>query len=295
MTGLGQEDQDAPLLQVEGLRVTLGGPPGHTVVAGSSFSIARGRTLALVGESGSGKSVTSLAVMGLLPASAVVQGSVRFLGRQLLGQSDRAMRTIRGNRIAMIFQDPLSSLNPFYTVGLQIAEAYVAHRGGSLKKARPVVIEAMERVSIPDAARRVDDYPHQFSGGMRQRIMIAMALCCGPDLIIADEPTTALDVTVQAQVLDLLAGLQRDTGAGLLFITHDLAVVSDVADDVLVMQGGIQMEAGPAEEIFRRPQSSYTRALLAATPRVDDVITDLLSPADIRARAAAHSVAGGAR
>ncbi len=276
---------EEPLLAVEHLRVSMGkGPQRQVVVHDNNLVIRKGKTVGLVGESGSGKSVTSLAIMGLLPTHASVEGSVRFAGRELLGLADKDLRTLRGDKIAMIFQDPLSSLNPFYTVGKQIGEAFVAHRGGTLRQARNTVIEAMERVHIVDAANRVEHYPHQFSGGMRQRIMIAMALCCEPDLIIADEPTTALDVTVQSQILELLASLQQETGMGMLFITHDLAVVSQVADDVLVMRAGKEEESGPVREVFARPQSAYTKMLLGATPKVDDNITDLLDPAVIRSR-----------
>jgi len=263
----------APLLEVSNLSISFDTREGSsTVVDDISFRIDRHKTLGVVGESGSGKSMTSLAIMGLLPKGARTTGSVLFKGEELLGRSEKWLRKIRGDQIAMIFQDPLSSLNPYYTVGLQIEEAYLAHRGGGRKNARTVAIDAMRRVRITDAERRGDDYPHQFSGGMRQRIMIAMALTCEPDLIIADEPTTALDVTVQAQILELISMLQAETGAGMLFITHDLAVVSQVADAVHVLQNGQTMEAGPTEQIFSRPQDPYTRRLLAAVPRIDEVV-----------------------
>ncbi|GAB3920951.1 ABC transporter ATP-binding protein [Microlunatus endophyticus] len=264
------------MLSVEGLTVTFPAL-GSRVIDDINFTIEKGKTIGLVGESGSGKSMTSLAIMGLLPEGAAVEGSVSYWGEQLLGNPDSAMRRLRGDRIAMIFQDPLSSLNPYFTVGFQIAEAYRTHRGGSRRQARGVAVEAMRQVRIPDAERRVDHYPHQFSGGMRQRVMIAMALVCQPDLIIADEPTTALDVTVQAQILTLMSDLQDSTGAGMLFITHDLAVVSDVADSIVVMQRGKTVEQGTAEAIFSWPESDYTRALLAATPRLDDIV-DLPEP-----------------
>ncbi|OAN34993.1 hypothetical protein A4X17_10855 [Plantibacter sp. H53] len=265
----------AALLEVDDLTVTFPTTSGDVdVVRKASFTVQHGQTLGIVGESGSGKSMTSLAIMGLLPNGGRTTGSVRLSGHELVGRSDREMRRVRGDRIAMVFQDPLSSLNPYYTVGLQIEEAYRAHRGGSRKAARAVTIEALERVRIADASRRVDHYPHQFSGGMRQRIMIAMALCLEPDLLIADEPTTALDVTVQAQILDLLSELQRETGTGMIFITHDLAVVSQVADDVLVMRGGDPVEMGTAEQIFSRPQAPYTRSLLDALPRIDDPFSE---------------------
>ncbi|MGI9821891.1 ABC transporter ATP-binding protein [Agromyces sp. Marseille-Q5079] len=266
----------ATLLEVEHLTVTFPTSAGPVeVVKDASFRVEAGDTLGIVGESGSGKSMTSLAIMGLLPRGGTATGSIRLNGHELLGRTDREMRRVRGDKVAMVFQDPLSSLNPYYTVGLQIEEAYRAHNGGSRKDARRVTIEALERVRIADAARRVDHYPHQFSGGMRQRIMIAMALCLEPDLLIADEPTTALDVTVQAQILELLADLQRETGTGMIFITHDLAVVSQVAQDVLVMKDGAQVESGTAEEIFSNPRAPYTRALLAALPRIDDPFEEL--------------------
>ncbi|MFC7406856.1 ABC transporter ATP-binding protein [Georgenia alba] len=264
------------MLEVEDLTVTFRAT-ASTVVQDMTFRIDKGATLGLVGESGSGKSMTALATMGLLPPGAEPAGSVRFWGEELLGLPDRAMRRIRGDRIAMVFQDPLSSLNPYYTVGFQIAEAYLAHRGGNRRQAMRLAAEAMDQVRIPDAGRRVHHYPHQFSGGMRQRVMIAMALVCEPDLLVCDEPTTALDVTVQAQILRLLADVQETTGAGMLFITHDLAVVSQVADSVVVMRHGRAVEQGTAEQIFSRPAEEYTRQLLDATPRLDDDV-DLPEP-----------------
>lgn len=259
------------LLRVQGLTVSFGSDPGTDVVRDLSFSIKAGRTLGMVGESGSGKSMSSLAIMGLLPPEARTAGSIQFDGEELLGRPDRSFRRLRGERMAMIFQDPLSSLNPYYTVGAQIMEAYQTHRQSRQTEARRVALEAMERVSIRDVDRRFNHYPHQFSGGMRQRIMIAMALVCEPDLIIADEPTTALDVTVQAEILQLLSDLQEDTGVGMLFITHDLAVVSTVAHDVLVMREGREVESGTTERVFSEPHHTYTRRLLDATPRIDDV------------------------
>ncbi|WP_019181755.1 ABC transporter ATP-binding protein [Microbacterium yannicii] len=269
------------LLRVDDLSVEFRTANGVARVVDSvAFSVPRGGALGIVGESGSGKSMTSLAIMGLLPKGGSASGSIRFDGQDLLSVRGNAMRRIRGDRIAMIFQDPLSSLNPYYTVGVQIAEAYRSHRTGvSRKQAKRVAIEAMERVHIHDAARRADHYPHQFSGGMRQRIMIAMALSMEPDLIIADEPTTALDVTVQAQILDLLAEIRRDTGAGLILITHDLAVVSEVADRIVVMRGGRLVEEGAVEDVFSDPQHEYTRRLLDAVPRIDDRIGELRTTA----------------
>lgn len=289
MSGTENTTTDGPLLSVRDLTVSFRTAQGPTeVVKNLEFDVPRGGALGIVGESGSGKSMTSLAIMGLLPKGAGVTGSVKYDGSELLGMSERDMRKVRGDRIAMIFQDPLSSLNPYYKVGTQIAEAYLSHRSGvSRREARKVAIEAMERVHIRDAARRVDHYPHQFSGGMRQRIMIAMALSMQPDLIIADEPTTALDVTVQAQILDLLAEIRSDTGAGLILITHDLAVVSEVTDEIVVMREGQMVESGQVEQVFSDPQEEYTRRLLDAVPRIDDEIgvlrtTDITIPSDER-------------
>ncbi|MDP3951710.1 ABC transporter ATP-binding protein [Microbacterium sp.] len=289
MSDIVNEAPDGPLLSVRELTVSFRTAQGASeVVKNLEFDVPRGGALGIVGESGSGKSMTSLAIMGLLPKGGSVSGSVRYDGSELLGMSEREMRKVRGDRIAMIFQDPLSSLNPYYKVGTQIAEAYLSHRSGvSRREARNVAIEAMERVHIRDATRRVDHYPHQFSGGMRQRIMIAMALSMEPDLIIADEPTTALDVTVQAQILDLLAEIRSDTGAGLILITHDLAVVSEVTDEIVVMREGRMVERGQVEQVFSDPQAEYTRRLLDAVPRIDDEIgvlrtTDITIPSDER-------------
>ncbi|UNX55108.1 ABC transporter ATP-binding protein [Georgenia sp. TF02-10] len=274
------------ILEVDDLTVRFETPAGPTdVVRSLSFTVGEGRSLGIVGESGSGKSMTSLAVMGLLPAGAQRTGRITLGGQDLTAMSEAMLRKVRGNRVAMIFQDPLSSLNPYYTVGLQIAEAYRSHRPRvTRREARRVAVESLERVHIADAGTRVDHYPHQFSGGMRQRVMIAMALCMEPDLLIADEPTTALDVTVQAQVLDLLAEIRRDTGTSLVFITHDLAVVSEIADDVLVMKDGVQREYGSAEQVFSAPRDPYTRALLDAVPRIDDEVTDLRVLPDLGGR-----------
>ena len=258
------------LLRVSELTVAFQGRP---VVDAIDLTVPRGGALGIVGESGSGKSITSLAIMGLLPRGGRRSGSIEFDGQELTTLSEREMRAVRGDRIAMIFQDPLSSLNPYYTVGTQIAEAYRSHRSGvGRRAARRAAIEAMERVHIREAGRRVDDYPHQFSGGMRQRVMIAMALSTEPEMIIADEPTTALDVTVQAQILHLLAEVRRDTGAALILITHDLAVVSEVTDALIVMRQGKVVESGTAERVFSAPRHPYTRALLDAVPRIDDEV-----------------------
>ncbi|MFE5336630.1 ABC transporter ATP-binding protein [Isoptericola sp. NPDC056573] len=265
------------LLEVEDLTITFRTAHGPVdVVDGLSFTLEQGASLGIVGESGSGKSMTSLAVMGLLPPTASLRGRVSLDGADLTSLPESKVRRLRGDRMSMIFQDPLSSLNPYYSVGMQIEEAYRAHRPGvTRRQARKVAVEAMERVHIADAARRVDHYPHQFSGGMRQRVMIAMALSTEPDLLIADEPTTALDVTVQAQILDLLQEVRRETGTALILISHDLAVVSEIAEDVVVMRHGVAVEQAPAERLFSDPQHPYTRALLDAVPRIDDEIGEL--------------------
>jgi len=254
----------APLLEIDILRVWFG---ATEVVRGVSFSLERGEVLGLVGESGSGKSVSSLAILGLLDPAARVEGSIRWQGRELVGLSNRELLAIRGREIAMIFQEPMTALNPVMTVGKQIAEAILAHRprlGG--RDAKREAIAALEAVAIPEAARRYGDYPHQFSGGQRQRILIAMALVHKPQLLIADEPTTALDVTVQAQVLELLKTLQREHEVAMLFTSHDLAVVGQMADRVAVMRSGQILESGAALEVLTRPQHAYTQSLLAAVP-----------------------------
>ncbi|MEV2268568.1 ABC transporter ATP-binding protein [Nonomuraea africana] len=260
------------LLDVRNLTVSFG---DTRAVDGLSFSLEPGRVLGLVGESGCGKSVTSLAVMGLLNG-ATTSGEVWFDDHELLTSDRRAVRRLRGDRLAMIFQDPLSSLNPYYPVGFQIAEAYRAHRRTSRKQARAIVVRMLERVGIPEAERRARDYPHQFSGGMRQRVMIAMALCLEPELIIADEPTTALDVTVQAQILALLDTLREEYGTAVLLITHDLGVVAGTADEVVVMYGGRAVERGEVHALFEDPREPYTRRLLAAVPRIDRPVPDRL-------------------
>ncbi|GAA4081200.1 ABC transporter ATP-binding protein [Nonomuraea soli] len=250
------------ILQVSDLSVSFG---GVQVVDGLSFSVERGRTLGIVGESGSGKSVSSLAVMGL-HRTASVSGSVLFDGEELVGAPAERLRRLRGNRMAMIFQDPLSSLHPFYTVGEQIAEAYRLHRRTSRREARARAVEMLAEVGIPSPRERAGEHPHRFSGGMRQRVMIAMALACEPDLLIADEPTTALDVTVQAQILELIKRIQAERGLAVIMITHDLGVVARVADDVLVMYGGRSVEESPVRPLFKLPRHPYTRGLLASIP-----------------------------
>lgn len=236
-----------------------------------SFAIERGSTLALVGESGSGKSVTSLSVMRLIQSPGrIVKGEILFNGKDLVQATDREMRRLRGAEIAMIFQDPMTSLNPVYTVGDQIAEAVSLHQSLPKKAAWAKAIEMMERVKIPDAARRAADYPHQLSGGMRQRVMIAMALSCNPELLIADEPTTALDVTIQAEILDLLRGLKNDFDLSMLLITHDLGVVAETADRVAVMYAGRIVEEAGVREIFHSPRHPYTEGLLRSVPKLSE-------------------------
>jgi peptide/nickel transport system ATP-binding protein len=261
----------APLLRVEDLRVEF--PTGDGVVHavdGITYEVARGRTLGIVGESGSGKTVASLTTLGLTRVQgAQVSGRILFEGRDLVALSERELRTIRGNDIAMVFQDPLSSLHPFFKVGAQLIEAVRAHQSVSKSAARSRAVELLDLVGIPDAARRVDDFPHAFSGGMRQRAMIAMALANEPKLLIADEPTTALDVTVQAQILALMEQLQRELGMAIVIITHDLGVVAELADDIAVMYAGRIVEASSAELLFSKPQHPYTWGLLKSIPRLD--------------------------
>ncbi|MFK0074429.1 ABC transporter ATP-binding protein [Arthrobacter woluwensis] len=242
-----------------------------SAVNGMDLTLERGETIGLVGESGSGKSVTTQAVMGLFKGSkARVTGTIDFEGVDLLGLSESRMRGYRGKKIGMIFQDPLSAMHPFYTVGDQIAEAYRVHNSVSKKAAREVAVDMLGRVGIPAARSRADSYPHEFSGGMRQRAMIAMALVCEPELLIADEPTTALDVTVQAQILDLISELQQETNSAVIFVTHDLGVVAQLCKRVVVMYGGQCVEQAPVEMIFRDPGHPYTRGLMASMPSLSD-------------------------
>jgi peptide/nickel transport system ATP-binding protein len=252
------------LLAIDNLEIGFGSSP---VVRGLSLTVAPGESLGLVGESGSGKSVTALAVLRLLGPAARVSGSIRFDGQDLLALAPEPMRRLRGREIAMIFQEPMTALNPVMPVGRQIAEAIEVHqRGMSRRQVREAVLEAMQAVALPDPAKRYSDYPHQFSGGQRQRILIAMAIANRPRLLIADEPTTALDVTVQAQILELLADLRERFGLAMLFISHDLAVVSQVVDRVAVMRHGLLLETATREAIFRQPLHPYTRSLLGAVP-----------------------------
>ncbi|TKA08945.1 ABC transporter ATP-binding protein [Actinacidiphila oryziradicis] len=264
--------ETTPLLEVRDLHVEFHTREGVAkAVNGVNYTVAAGETLAVLGESGSGKSVTAQAIMGILdmPPGKIPQGEILFRGQDMLKMSGEERRKIRGRKIAMIFQDALSSLNPVLSVGYQLGEMYRVHQGLSKKDAKAKSIELMDRVRIPAARERVGDYPHQFSGGMRQRIMIAMALSLEPDLIIADEPTTALDVTVQAQVMDLLAELQREFNMGLILITHDLGVVADVADKIAVMYAGRIVETAPVHELYKRPAHPYTKGLLQSIPRLD--------------------------
>ncbi|MCC6002142.1 MAG: ABC transporter ATP-binding protein [Pararhodobacter sp.] len=257
-----------PLLALSSL--TLGLRMGADLVRGLDLHVNRGEVLAVVGESGCGKSMTALAVMGLLPDGVTRKsGSVTLDGIALTSLSARRLRAIRGKRIAMIFQEPMTSLNPVLTVGEQIAEVVRQHEGVSHRAARARALEMMNRVKLPDAARRIDAFPHQLSGGQRQRVMIAAALACGPDLIIADEPTTALDVTIQAEVLRLLDELRRDHGTALMLITHDLGVVEAMADRVAVLYAGVKIEEGRVEQVLDGPRHPYTRMLMAARPDAD--------------------------
>jgi peptide/nickel transport system ATP-binding protein len=267
-------------LEVRDLRVHFPTDDGLVKsVDGLTFRLERGKTLGIVGESGSGKSVTSLSIMGLLKrGSANISGEVLLEGENLIEASPEAVRHLRGKNMAMIFQDPLSAMHPFYTVGNQIIEAYRIHHDVSKQVARRHAIDLLDRVGIPQPGSRVDAYPHQFSGGMRQRAMIAMALSCNPELLIADEPTTALDVTVQAQILDLIRDLQREFNSAVILITHDLGVVAELADDILVMYAGRSAEYGSARSIFRQPQHPYTWGLLSSMPRLDREPTERLLP-----------------
>ncbi|MFD5232964.1 ABC transporter ATP-binding protein [Streptomyces qaidamensis] len=283
---LGEPDSTAPsapddvFLSVRDLRIHFDTDDGLVKsVDGVSFDVRKGKTLGIVGESGSGKSVTSLGVMGLhRSARAKVSGEVWLDGQELIAANPDDVRRLRGRKMAMIFQDPLSAMHPYYSVGQQIVEAYRVHHDVSKKAAKQRAIEMLDRVGIPEPAKRVDGYPHEFSGGMRQRAMIAMSLVNNPELLIADEPTTALDVTVQAQILDLIRDLQKEFGSAVIMITHDLGVVAEMADDLLVMYGGRCVERGPAEDVFAEPRHPYTWGLLGSMPRLDREETDRLIP-----------------
>jgi peptide/nickel transport system ATP-binding protein len=267
--------QRNPLLRVENLRTYFHTRDGVVrAVDGVSFDVHAGETLAIVGESGCGKSVTSMSILRLLqmPPARIEEGRIEFEGRDLLGLPETEMRRIRGNAIAMIFQEPMTSLNPVLTIGRQIAEALVLHRGISYVDALERAIAMLRKVHIPEAIRRVDEYPHQLSGGMRQRVMIAMALACNPRLLIADEPTTALDVTIQAQIIELMRELRDATGSSIILITHDLGVVAEMAHRVVVMYAGRKVEEASVEELFERPRHPYTLGLLGSMPRLGESI-----------------------
>jgi peptide/nickel transport system ATP-binding protein len=260
---------DAPLIEVKDLGVWLNTSRGPAqAVRGVSFSLKRGETLGLVGESGCGKSVTALALMGLLPDSAVISGSIRLDGSELVGLSDANYCKLRGNRISMIFQEPMTALNPMHTIGRQVAEPLRRHTNCSAPEARKEAIALLDRVGLPDAAKRVDAYPHQFSGGQRQRVTIAMALACQPDVLIADEPTTALDVTIQGQILDLIADLVAERGMSMILISHDLGVIAENVQRMMVMYGGTVVENGTTNAVFTRMGHPYTQGLFRARPRL---------------------------
>jgi len=257
------------LLEVENLTVTLATSSGPArAVRNLSFTLDRGQSLGIVGESGCGKSMTSLALMRLLPENGVVEGRIEMDGESLMALSEEQMCGVRGNRIAMIFQEPMTSLNPLHTIGRQVTEPMILHQGLSLIEARAEAVRLLERVGIAGAARRLDAYPHQMSGGQRQRVMIAMALSCKPDVLIADEPTTALDVTIQGQILDLIADLVEETGMALILISHDLGVIAETVDRVMVMYGGAGVETGPTGAVFEHLAHPYTQGLFAAVPKL---------------------------
>ena len=262
-----------PLLVIDDLKTWFFTRDGILrAVDGLSYRLDRGEMLGIVGESGCGKSVGALSILGLIPMppGRIVAGSIRFRGRELVGLDEPAMREIRGNDISVIFQEPMTSLNPVMRVGRQIAEPLILHQGLSKRDAYARAAEMLDLVRVPDARRRLDEYPHQLSGGTRQRVMIAIALACRPDVLIADEPTTALDVTIQAQILDLMRGLRRDTSTAIILITHDLGVVAEMADDVAVMYAGQIVERAPVATLFARPEHPYTVGLLGSIPRLDE-------------------------
>ncbi len=271
---------DAVLLEVDGLTTEFATEAGRVrAVDGVSFGVPRGKTVGLVGESGSGKSVTALSIMRLVadPPGRIAAGAVRYDGRDLLALSEKEMRAIRGNKISMIFQEPMTSLNPVFTTGEQVAEAVRLHERASRRAAWARAVEMFQLVGIPSPAERAHAYPHQMSGGMRQRVMIAMALACRPDLLIADEPTTALDATIQAQILELLARLQRELGMSVLLITHDLGVVAETCDEVVVIYAGRVVEQAPARQLFAAPRHPYTAGLLRSAPSLDGEIGERLA------------------
>jgi peptide/nickel transport system ATP-binding protein len=277
---VGDRPVTGAMLEVRDLRIHFPTDDGIVkAVDGLSFSLDRGKTLGIVGESGSGKSVTSLGILGLHQNSRTdISGHIWLDGEDLITATSERVRELRGSKMAMIFQDPLSALHPYYTVGAQISEAYLIHNKVGRKAAKKHAIDMLGRVGIPQPASRADDYPHQFSGGMRQRAMIAMALSCDPELLIADEPTTALDVTVQAQILDLISDLQQEFGSAVIIITHDLGVVAELSDDILVMYSGRVAEYGAATDIFGRAGHPYTWGLLSSMPRIDEARAERLVP-----------------
>ncbi|MGE0121168.1 MAG: ABC transporter ATP-binding protein [Dongiaceae bacterium] len=267
-----------PALAVDTLETTFDTPDGTVKAVNKiSFQVRPGESLGVVGESGSGKSQIFMSVMGLLAANGRATGSVRFHGEEILNLPPTQLNRIRGERMSMIFQDPMTSLNPYLTVHRQLTEVLVTHKGMSERDARTAAVAMLDRVQIPEAARRIDMYPHEFSGGMRQRVMIAMALLCQPELLIADEPTTALDVTVQAQILELIAELRRQSNMALILITHDMGVIAGLCDRVMVMYAGRVVEAAPVRELFHDPQHPYTAGLLRSMPRLDEVMHDRLT------------------
>jgi len=274
-----------PLAELDDLRVRFGGgPDAMEAVRGVSLSVDPGEVLCLLGESGSGKSVSMRALMRLLPPQARITGGVRVEGQDVTALSGKSLRSLRGGTAAMVFQEPMTALDPVYTVGQQIAESVLQHRGGSRASARARALEVLDLVRVPDAARRLDAYPHELSGGLRQRVVIAMALSCRPRLLLADEPTTALDATVQIQILVLLRSLQRELGMGMVLVTHDLGLAAEVADRVAVMYAGQIVEQGPVRDVLRQPAHPYTRGLLASVVRADGANTPGIpgSPPDLR-------------
>lgn len=278
------------LLQVENL-VTHYRTAGGKVpaVRGISFSVDKGETLCIVGESGCGKSATSLSIMGLLPTNGEITGSIRLKGEELIGKTEEDFQKIRGNEMSMIFQEPMTALNPVFNIGFQLREPLMIHRNMSKKEATLKSIELLEKVGIPNPSEKIKQYPHELSGGMRQRVMIAMALACKPSLLIADEPTTALDVTIQAQILDLMDDLKEEMGMGVVFVTHDMGVVAEIADRVMVMYGGEVVEMGDVYRVFNDPQHAYTKKLLAAVPNVDGDTDDWLQGGNMHDKSTATS------
>ncbi|WP_225846170.1 ABC transporter ATP-binding protein [Streptomyces sp. HPF1205] len=276
----GSQAGGGPFLSVRDLYVRFATEDGVVkAVDGLSFDLERGQTLGIVGESGSGKSVTNLAILGLHnPRNTTITGEIMLDGQELTGATQRQLEKLRGNKMAMVFQDSLTALSPYYTVGRQIAEPFMKHTGASKREARQRAIEMLAKVGIPQPETRVDDFPHQFSGGMRQRAMIALALVCDPELLIADEPTTALDVTVQAQILDLLKDLQQETGTAIILITHDLGVIANTADDVVVMYAGRAVERGTVRDILKTPEHPYAWGLLGSIPRLSADVNVPLAP-----------------